>query len=90
MSEINQGQVVADTAKAFELLTPLLGPYGPAVLFGLRALEVSAPVIYARVVALLAKGEVTLEEEQELAGIIHRLKNPGEYFADAPQAPAGN
>lgn len=87
MSETNQGQVIADTAKAFELLTPLLGPYGPAVLFGLQALEVSAPLIYARVVALLAKGDVTDAEVAELKGILHRLKHPGDYFAETPQAP---
>jgi hypothetical protein len=84
MSTQENAQLIADTAKAFELLTPLLGPYGPPVLLGLKALELAAPLIYARVVSLLAKGEVTPEEAAELREMIGRLKNPGDYFADKP------
>lgn len=78
-------QLIADTAKAFEILTPLLGPYGPPVLLGLKALELAAPLVYARVVALMVQGDVTPEEEAELQAIIARLKNPGDYFADDPK-----
>ena len=82
MSTKENAELIANTAKAFEAITPLLGPYGPAVLLGLKALEAAAPLIYERVVALLAQGEVTPEEEAELNAIIARLKSPGNYFAD--------
>lgn len=84
MSTKENAELIANTAKAFEAITPLLGPYGPAVLLGLRALEFSAPLVYERVVALIAKGDVTQVEADELKDIITRLKNPGDYFADQP------
>ncbi len=84
MTTKENAELIANTAKAFEAITPLLGPYAPAVLLGLKALEFSAPLVYQRVVELLAKGDVTPEEEAELKAIIARLKNPGDYFADKP------
>ena len=65
-------------------LTPLLGPYGPAIAAGIAILEKVAPAAYqdiTLVISNIRSGEtVAPEDVAKLNEIITRLKNPDNYF----------
>lgn len=76
-------QVIVDGIKAAQIIAPLLGPYGPAVLVGLKIVERVEPAIYAAIVAFIAKGDPTPEQTAEFLNNLALLKNPGEAYKDA-------